>query len=126
MKQIILSNNAPEPYGPYSQAVASGNLVFVAGQIPIDAADGQLVPGGIRAQTRQVMEYIRAILTEAGLDFSHVVKVSLFLTDLQVFAEVNEVYSNYFTGKFPARETVQVAALPRNAAIEISVIAVKP
>jgi 2-iminobutanoate/2-iminopropanoate deaminase len=125
MKEVIISNSAPAPYGPYSQAVVAGDFVFVAGQIPIDLFTGELVPGGIKAETRQVMEYIRAILTEAGLDFNNVVKASLFLTDIGNFAQVNEVYGTYFTGKFPARETVQVAALPRNASVEISVIAVK-
>jgi len=126
MKQVIISNNVPAPYGPYSQAIAAGGFVFVAGQIPIDPSTGELVSGGIKAQTRQVMEYIGAILTEAGIDFDNVVKASLFLTDMQDFAQVNEVYGTYFTGKFPARETVQVAALPRNVNVEISVIAIKP
>ncbi len=126
MKQVIISKNAPAPYGPYSQAVVAGNLVFVAGQIPIDLSTGELVSGGIKAQARQVMEYIGVILTEAGIDFDNVVKASLFLTDMQDFAQVNEVYGTYFTGKFPARETVQVAALPRNVNVEISVIAIKP
>ncbi|HJP62753.1 MAG TPA: RidA family protein [Mucilaginibacter sp.] len=125
MKEVIISGNAPAPYGPYSQAIVAGGLVFVAGQIPIDLSTGEVVPGGIKAQTRQVMEFIGAILTQAGLSFDNVVKASLFLTDLGDFSQVNEVYGTYFTGKFPARETVQVAALPRNAGVEISVIAVK-
>lgn len=126
MKQVIISNNVPAPYGPYSQAIIAGGFVFVAGQIPIDPSTGESVSGGIKAQTRQVMEYIGAILTEAGINFDNVVKASLFLTDMQDFAQVNEVYGTYFTGKFPARETVQVAALPRNVNVEISVIAIKP
>ena len=126
MKQVIISNNVPAPYGPYSQAIVAGGFVFVAGQIPIDPSTGELVSGGIKAQTRQVMEYIGAILTEAGINFDNIVKASLFLTDMQDFAQVNEVYGTYFTGKFPARETVQVAALPRNVNVEISVIAIKP
>jgi len=126
MKKVIISNNAPAPYGPYSQAILAGNFVFVAGQIPIDPSTGELVSEGIKAETRQVMEYIGAILTEAELDFNNIVKASLFLTDIQDFAQVNEVYGTYFTGAFPARETVQVAALPRNVHVEISVIAIKP
>lgn len=126
MKEVVISNNAPAPYGPYSQAIVAGNFVFVAGQIPIDPITGELVSGGIKAEARQVMEYIGAILAEAGLNFDHIVKASLFLTDLANFTPVNEVYGTYFTGKFPARETVQVAALPRKVNVEISVIAVKP
>jgi len=126
MKEVIIYSKATATNGQYRQAIVAGNFVFVAGQIPIDPSSGELVPGGIKAETRQVMEYIGAILTEAGLNFDNIVKASLFLTDIQNFAQVNEVYGTYFTGKFPARETVQVAALPRNSNVEISVIAVKP
>jgi 2-iminobutanoate/2-iminopropanoate deaminase len=125
MKEIIITNNAPAPIGPYNQAVGAGGFIFVSGQIPIDAATGQIVSGDIKAETKKVMDNIRAILTEAGLSFSNVVKSSIFLTDMASFGSVNEVYGSYFTDQFPARETIQVAALPKNVNVEISVIAVK-
>jgi 2-iminobutanoate/2-iminopropanoate deaminase len=125
MKTVINTNNAPAPIGPYSQAIATGNFIFVSGQIPLDPFTGEIVFGDVKAETKQVMENIRAILFEAGLDFNNVVKTSIFLTDMQSFTQVNEVYGTYFTDKFPARETVQVAALPKNVNVEISVIAVK-
>ena len=124
MKKIINTNNAPAPIGPYSQAVAANGFLFVSGQIPSDPATGEIVSGDIKAETKQVMENIKAILTEAGLNFSNIVKTSIFLTDMGNFAQVNEVYGTYFTGQFPARETVQVAALPKNVNVEISVIAI--
>jgi 2-iminobutanoate/2-iminopropanoate deaminase len=125
MKTVINTNNAPAPIGPYSQAIAAGNLIFVSGQIPLDPLTGEIVSGDVKAETKQVMENIKAILFEAGLDFNNVVKTSIFLTDMQSFAQVNEVYGTYLTSQFPARETVQVAALPKNVNVEISVIAVK-
>lgn len=125
MKTVINTNNAPAPIGPYSQAIAAGNLIFVSGQIPLDPLTGEIVSGDVKAETKQVMENIKAILFEAGLDFNNVVKTSIFLTDMQSFAQVNEVYGTYLTGQFPARETVQVAALPKNVNVEVSVIAVK-
>jgi 2-iminobutanoate/2-iminopropanoate deaminase len=125
MSTIINTANAPAPIGPYSQAVAAGNLLFVSGQIPANPTTGELVMDSIEAQATQVMENLKAILTEAGLDFSHVVKTSIFLKDMGTFAQVNEVYGSYFTGNFPARETIQVAALPKNVDVEISVIAYK-
>ncbi len=125
MSNIINTQNAPAPIGPYSQAVAAGNMVFVSGQIPANPATGELVMDTIEAQTTQVMENLKAILTAAGLDFSAVVKTSIFLKDMGTFTQVNEVYGSYFTGNFPARETVQVAALPKNVDVEISVIAYK-
>jgi len=125
MKEIINTNNAPAPIGPYNQAVSVNGFVFVSGQIPLDTATGQIVSGDIKAETHKVMENIGAILAEAGLDFSHVVKTSIFLTDMGSFGNVNEVYGSYFTANFPARETVQVAALPKNVNVEISVIALK-
>jgi len=124
MKTIINTNNAPAPIGPYSQAVAAGGFLFVSGQIPINPATGELVMDDIKTETRQVMENIKAILTEAGIDFTHVVKTSIFLKDMQNFAQVNEVYGTYFTGAFPARETVQVAGLPKNVNVEITVTAI--
>lgn len=125
MSTIINTTNAPAPIGPYSQAVAAGNMLFVSGQIPANPATGELVMDSIQAQATQVMENIKAILTEAGLDFGAVVKTSIFLTDMGTFAQVNEVYGAYFTGNYPARETVQVAALPKGVDVEISVIAYK-
>ena len=125
MKKIINTNNAPAPIGPYNQAVETGGLLFVSGQIPSNPATGEIVTSGIKDEAQQVMENIGAILTEAGLSFSNVVKTTIFLTDMGTFAQVNEVYGSYFTSDFPARETVQVAALPKNVNVEISVIAAK-
>jgi 2-iminobutanoate/2-iminopropanoate deaminase len=123
MKKIINTNDAPAPIGPYSQAVIAGGFLFVSGQIPINPATGDLVMDDIKTETRQVMQNIKAILTEAGVDFSHVVKTSIFLKDMQNFAQVNEVYGTYFSSDFPARETVQVAGLPKNVNVEITVTA---
>ena len=124
MKKVINTNNAPAPIGPYSQAVAANGFLFVSGQIPSNPANGEIVSGDIKAEAKQVMENIKAILTEAGLTFSKVVKTSIFLTDMANFAQVNEVYGTYFADQFPARETVQVAALPKSVNVEISVIAI--
>jgi len=124
MKTIINTDNAPAPIGPYSQAVIAGNFVFVSGQIPVNPLTGELVMDDIKTETKQVMENIKAILTEAGIDFSNIVKTSIFLKDMQNFAQVNEVYGSYFKDQFPARETVQVAGLPKNVNVEISVTAV--
>lgn len=125
MKKIINTANAPAPIGPYNQAVETGGLLFVSGQIPSNPATGELVTSGIKDEAKQVMENINAILTAAGLSFANVVKTTIFLTDMGTFAQVNEVYGGYFTGDFPARETVGVAALPKNVNVEISVIAAK-
>ncbi len=125
MMTIVNTKGAPGTYGPYSQATVAGNFVFVSGQLPLNPLTGELVTSGIKAETSMVMENIRAILLEAGIGFENVVKTSLFLSDLQNFAQVNEVYGTYFTANFPARETVQVAALPKGANIEMSVIAIK-
>jgi len=125
MKNIINTNNAPAPIGPYSQAVATGNFLFVSGQIPTNPTTGEIVATDIKAETKQVMENIGAILAEAGIGFGNIVKTTIFLTDMQSFASVNEVYGSYFTEQFPARETVQVSALPKNVNVEISVIAIK-
>jgi 2-iminobutanoate/2-iminopropanoate deaminase len=125
MMTIINTNNAPAPIGPYSQATVAGNFVFVSGQIPLNPVTGELVTSGIKDEAVLVMENIKAILTEAGIGFANVVKTSIFLTDLGNFAQVNEVYGTYFTANFPARETVQVSALPKGVNVEISVIAVK-
>ena len=125
MKTIIDTNNAPAPIGPYSQTVAAGNFVFISGQVALNPHSGELVMDNIEAETTQVMQNIESILTEAGLDFDHIVKTSIFLKDMQDFAKVNEVYGKYFKDQFPARETIQVAGLPNNVNVEISVIAVK-
>jgi 2-iminobutanoate/2-iminopropanoate deaminase len=122
-KQIIYTNEAPAAIGPYSQAVRTGNLLFVSGQIPLDAASGQLVSGTIAEETHQVMKNIQAILTVAGLSFEHIVKTSIFIKDMNNFAAINEVYAGYFSSNFPARETVEVARLPKDVRVEISVIA---
>ncbi|WP_419699815.1 RidA family protein [Mucilaginibacter sp. NFX135] len=125
MMTIINTNNAPAPIGPYSQATVAGNFVFVSGQIPLNPVTGELVTTGITDEAVMVMENIKAILTEAGIGFENIVKTNIFLTDLGNFGQVNEVYGKYFTANFPARETVQVSALPKGVNVEISVIAVK-
>jgi 2-iminobutanoate/2-iminopropanoate deaminase len=125
MSTIINTSNAPAPIGPYNQAVLAGNMLFVSGQIALDAQSGELVLTDINTETTKVLENIKAILTEACLDFSHIIKTSIFLKDMGTFAQVNEIYGSYFTGNYPARETVQVAALPKNVNVEISVIAYK-
>lgn len=125
MKKIVNTSNAPAPIGPYSQAVIAGNFMFVSGQIALNPLTGQLVMDDIKTETKQVMENILAILTEAGIGFDNIVKTSIFLMDMQNFAQVNEVYGTYFKDQFPARETVQVAGLPKNVNVEISVIAIK-
>ncbi|TFF34816.1 RidA family protein [Mucilaginibacter psychrotolerans] len=126
MKTIINTTNAPAPIGPYSQAVAASGFLFVSGQVPINPATGEVVTTGIIDEAKLVMENLKAILTEAGLGFESVIKTNIFLTDMQTFAQVNEVYGAYFTANFPARETVQVSALPKGVNVEISVIALKP
>lgn len=125
MKTVINTVNAPAPIGPYSQAIAAGGFLFVSGQIPTNPATGELVMDDIKTETTQVMENIKAILAEAGTSFDNVVKTSIFLKDLQNFGQVNEVYGTYFNEQPPARETIQVAGLPKNVNVEISVIAVK-
>jgi 2-iminobutanoate/2-iminopropanoate deaminase len=124
MKTIVNTNNAPAPIGPYSQAVIAGNFVFVSGQIAMNPSTGELVLDDIKTETKQVMENIKAILTEAGVDFTDIIKTSIFLKDMQNFAQVNEVYGTYFAGEYPARETVQVAGLPKNVNVEITVTAI--
>lgn len=122
-KKIINSTKAPAPIGPYSQAVQSGNLLFLSGQIAIDPSTGQLKTASIEEQAIQVMENLKAVLAEAGLNFSHIIKTTIFLTSMSDFDAVNKVYGSYFTENFPARETVAVAGLPKNVNVEISVIA---
>ncbi|MBE9583929.1 RidA family protein [Mucilaginibacter sp. JRF] len=123
MKTIINTTNAPAPIGPYSQAVKANGFLFVSGQIALNPATGELVLDDVKTEATQVMENLKAILTEAGADFSSVIKTGIFLKDMNDFAAVNEVYGSYFTDNFPARETVQVAALPKNVNVEISVVA---
>ena len=125
MKKIINTENAPAPIGPYNQAVLSGNTLYISGQIPIDPKTGELVEGDIAKETEQCMKNLKAILTEAGMNFDHVVKYSIFISDMNQFAEINTVYAKYFNAETaPARETVEVANLPKFVNVEISMIAV--
>jgi len=125
MKRIIQTKNAPAPIGPYNQAVMTGDMLFISGQIAINPENDHLLVGEIDIETHQVMKNLKAILTEAGMDFSNVVKTSIFLSDMAHFAKVNEIYHTYFEGDFPARETVAVLGLPKNVNVEISMIASK-
>lgn len=124
MKKIITSKNAPAPIGPYNQAVLAGNTLYVSGQIALDPVSGDMVNADIVAETQQVMKNLKAILAEAGTDFTKVVKCSIFVKDLNNFATINRIYGEYFTAEAPARETVEVARLPKDANVEISCIAV--
>ena len=124
-KQIINTPSAPAPIGPYNQAVRVGDMLFISGQICIDPATGKLNNQDIQAETHQVMHNLRAILEASDMSFHHVVKTTIFITEMNRFSEVNEVYGKYFDSNFPARETVQVSALPKFANVEISMIAVK-
>ena len=124
-KRIIETAGAPAPIGPYNQAVFAGDTLYISGQIPIDPLTGELNNASLQDETHQCMKNLQAILSEAGLDFTHVVKSTIFITDMKRFGEINEVYGQYFTGSFPARETVQVAALPKFVNVEISMIAVR-
>ncbi len=123
MKKVINTKQAPAAIGPYSQAVLANGMLFVSGQLPVDPATGLMAQDDIEANTKQVMANISAILKEAGSDFSNVLKTTIFLADMNDFGMVNEIYGSYFTSEPPARETVQVARLPKDARIEISVIA---
>lgn len=123
-KKIINTPNAPAPIGPYSQAVQTGNLLFISGQIPIDPATGKVEATDTIGETHQVMHNLRAILSAAGITFDHVVKTTILLSDMSLFADVNEVYGKYFTGDFPARETYAVKTLPKSVNVEISMTAV--
>ncbi len=126
MKRIINSSQAPAPIGPYSQAIAINNMLFISGQIAIDQSNGTIISDSIEAETEQVMENLGKILKEAGLGFSDVVKSSIFIRNMGEFAKINDVYGKYFTGEPPARETVEVSGLPKNVNVEISCIAVFP
>ncbi|SNR67293.1 2-iminobutanoate/2-iminopropanoate deaminase [Maribacter sedimenticola] len=126
MKQIINTKNAPAPIGPYNQAILANNTLYISGQIPLNPETGDLVTGDIKKETERSMENLKAILTEAGMTFEHVVKSSIFLSDMNQFSAVNEVYGSYFNAETaPARETVEVANLPKFVNVEISMIAIK-
>ncbi len=126
MKKIIKTKNAPAPIGPYNQAIFTGNMLFISGQIALNPETGELETGNLKKETTRVMESLKAILTEAGLNFEHVIKTSIFISDMNNFAEINEVYGSYFQPETaPARETVEVANLPKFVNVEISAIAVK-
>jgi len=126
-KQIINTPSAPAPIGPYNQAILAGDMLFISGQICIDPSTGALMNQDIQQETHQVMHNLRSILTAADMTFHHVVKTTIFITDMNRFSEINEVYGKYFdsNSSFPARETVQVSALPKFVNVEISMIAVK-
>ncbi len=123
MKKVIATAAAPSAIGPYSQAIQVGNLVYTSGQIPIDPATGQIVEGGIEAQTRQSLLNVQAILKEAGVTMSSVVKTTVFMADMNDFPAMNAVYAEFFTQPFPARSAVAVKTLPKGALIEIEVVA---
>jgi 2-iminobutanoate/2-iminopropanoate deaminase len=124
-KKVINTSSAPAPIGPYNQAIQFGNLLFISGQVAINPATGNVEATDTIGETHQVMHNLKAILTEAGMDFSHILKTTIFLSDMGLFATVNEVYGKYFSGSFPARETVAVKGLPKNVNVEISMIAGK-
>ena len=125
-KEIIATEDAPRAIGPYSQAVRAGNFVFASGQIPIDPATGELVPGGIAEQTEQVLKNLTALFAAAGVGLNQIVKTTVFLADMNDFTAMNEVYGRFFSEAPPARATVQAARLPRDAKVEIEAIAVVP
>lgn len=125
MNKAIHTDNAPKALGPYSQAIEAGNMVFASGQVPIDPVTDQFVPGGIKEQTRQALTNARNILAEAGTDLAHVVKTTVFLSDMDNFAAMNEVYAQFFEQPYPARSAVAVKTLPKGALVEVECIAVK-
>lgn len=126
MKKIISTENAPKAIGPYSQAVLYNNMLFCSGQIPIDPATGNIVEGDIKAQTTQVLKNLKAVLKAAGFEMTDVVKTTIFIKDMNKFADVNEVYKTFFEeGNYPARSTVEVARLPKDVLVEIEAIAIK-
>ncbi len=125
MKIVIKTDLAPAPIGPYNQAILSNDTLYVSGQIAIDAESGKMIDETIQAETHQVMKNLSYVLQVAGMDFSNVVKCSIFVITMDDFAAVNEVYGSYFDGEYPARETVEVSCLPKNVNVEISCIAVK-
>lgn len=121
--QMINTNNAPKAIGPYSQAIKTGDLLYISGQIPVNPATGEVVENCFKKQTEQCMKNLLAILNEAGLNFTNVVKMNLYITDMAKFSDVNEVYATFFTDYFPARACVQVSALPKNVLVEIEAVA---
>lgn len=125
MKKIINTPNAPAPIGPYNQAVMTGDMLFISGQVALVPGTGELANADLSEETHQVMKNLKAILSEADMDFSNVVKTTIFLSDMSLFAAVNEIYGSYFTSEYPARETVAVKGLPKNVNVEISMIASK-
>ncbi len=125
MKKIINTPHAPAPIGPYNQAVLSGDMLFISGQIALIPGTSDLANADINTEANQVMKNLKAILSEAGMDFNNVVKTTIFLSDMSLFGEVNEIYGSYFTSDYPARETVAVKGLPKNVNVEISMIALK-
>jgi 2-iminobutanoate/2-iminopropanoate deaminase len=125
MKSIIQTEKAPAPIGPYSQAVQAGNMLYISGQIALDPETNELISGGIKVEAMQVMKNLEAVLASADFSFENVVKTTIFLSDMNHFSDVNEVYGSYFKSDFPARETVAVLGLPKNVNVEISVIAIK-
>src|ERR1019366_5672231 len=122
-KTIINTSNAPDPIGPYSQAVKTGGMLFISGQVAIKPGTSELITDNIQNETEQVMNNLKAILSEAGLGFKHVIKTTIFLKDINLFVSVNEVYGKFFESDFPARETVAVKGLPKDVNVEISMIA---
>jgi len=124
MKKIITIKNAPEPVGPYSQAILQGDTLYSSGQIAIDPKTNYLILDSIEKETHQVMKNIEAILDAAKMNWDNVIKCSIFLSDMNNFSEINEIYASYFTNNYPARETVEVACLPKNVNVEISFIAI--
>lgn len=122
-KRIINTTKAPAPIGPYNQAIISNNMVFISGQIPINPETNELITGDIATETHQVMRNLQVILEEAGINFNHVIKSTIFLKDMGLFVTVNEVYGSYFSADYPARETVAVRGLPKDVNVEISMIA---
>ena len=124
-KEIINTPNAPAPIGPYNQAILTGNMLFVSGQIALKPGTTELVNADIIEETHQVMQNLKSILAAASMDFNQVVKTTIFLSDMELFGQVNEIYGKYFEGEFPARETVAVKGLPKNVNVEISMIATR-
>ena len=124
MRELVTAAGAPKPIGPYSPAIKVGNLLFLSGSIPLDPVSGGLVSGGITEQTTRVLENIKGLLEAAGASFHNVARTTVFMVDLDEFAQMNEVYSQYFSSPYPARSTVQVVKLPRDVRVEIDVIAV--
>lgn len=125
MKKVISTSNAPAAIGPYNQAIEANGMLFLSGMLPIDPSTGNIVPGDVKEQTSQIFDNIEAVLTAAGAEMDNIVKTTVFLEDMSLFGEMNDVYSTRFSGAFPARSAFAVKALPKNALVEIEVIAVK-